>query len=111
MANSERSNGPAVLLRVGFDRASAQGQSMEGTALRPKLEHGHRPKCLPVENCPMLCGRDRPRIGPVGGELDNSALDLASFRGYRILHGTSLLGGRTRVTALAVGVLRPAPVS
>ena len=47
----------------------------------------------------------------LGGELDNSALDLASFRGYRILHGTSLLGGRTRVTALAVGVLRPAPVS
>ena len=47
----------------------------------------------------------------VGGELDNSAVDLASFRGYRILHGTSLLGGRTRVTALAVGVLRPAPVS
>eukprot|EP01046_Picozoa_sp_COSAG06_P046430 COSAG06_NODE_6576_length_2873_cov_2.600216_1_plen_57_part_10 len=24
----------------------------------------------------------------LGGELDNSALDLASFRGYRILHGT-----------------------
>ena len=47
----------------------------------------------------------------VGGELPDSAQDLASFRGYRILHGTSLLGGRTRVTALAVGVLRPAPVS
>ena len=47
----------------------------------------------------------------LGGELPDSAQDLASFRGYRILHGTSLLGGRTRVTALAVGVLRPAPVS
>ena len=47
----------------------------------------------------------------VAGELPDSAQDLASFRGYRILHGTSLLGGRTRVTALAVEVLRPAPVS
>ena len=47
----------------------------------------------------------------LGGELPDSAQDLASFRGYRILHGTSLLGGRTRVTALAVEVLRPAPVS
>ena len=46
----------------------------------------------------------------VGGELLNYGPDLASFRGQRILHGTSLLGGRTRVTALAVWVLRPVPV-
>ena len=46
----------------------------------------------------------------VGGELLNYEPDLASFRGHRILHGTSLLGGRTRVTALAVRVLRPVPV-
>ena len=59
----------------------------------------------------------RVRSGPrrllvyIGGELLNYEPDLASFRGHRILHGTSLLGGRTRVTALAVEVLRPAPVS
>ena len=48
--------------------------------------------------------------GYIGGELLNYEPDLASFRGHRILHGTSLLGGRTRVTALAVWVLRPVPV-
>ena len=65
----------------------------------------------PQPYAPKTSALGQKRLLDLGGELDNSALDLASFRGYRILHGTSLLGGRTRVTALAVGVLRPAPVS
>jgi hypothetical protein len=52
-SSAQRGHYPAAASTAAA-RASAQGQSMEGTALRPKLEHGHRPNACQLRIAPCF---------------------------------------------------------